>query len=199
MATNSRPVSETILQWNINGLNNHRNDLRHLVSTYNPFLITLNESRTNDPSKIVTESFKNYTAYFDNSDSCKGNLIMIRKDVNFYPIALSNTINAIAVEIKRGGRRIKICSLYLSPNIALDMNALSNLFLELSPNSNTTDLLLLGDFNARNEYWYDILNNSRGNKILDLILHFNLEILNDDSPTHFSFSHRGHYCKDQDA
>ena len=95
--------SDCILQWNINGLNSNRNELKQLISHYIPFCITLNETRTINPQKIVETSYNNYTTYFDVNNPHYGNIILIRKDINFIPIAMATHLNAIAVEINRCG------------------------------------------------------------------------------------------------
>lgn len=45
--------------------------------------------------------------------------------------------------------------------------------------------LLIGDFNARNTFWHDIKANTRGNLVLDIILHQQLHILNGDTLKHY--------------
>ena len=181
---------DSILQWNINGLNSNKLELRQLLNQYNPFCVCLNETRLTNHQQIIERSFKNYSAFIDQNRHNPGNIIIIRKDINFAPVALNTTLNAIAVEVERGGQKLRICSIYLSPNIAINLPVISDFISQLSPPNSSTPFVILGDFNARSQYWYDSINNDRGSKILDVILQYNLEILNDDSPTHFNFTHR---------
>ena len=180
----------SILQWNINGLKSNRNELKHLIHHYNPFCITLNETRIINQQIIAEKSYRNYTAFSDPNRNNLGNLILIRKDINFIPLTLDTVLNAIAIEIDKEDQKVRICSLYLSPNIPINLLDIEKLIKQLSPHNSPCSFLILGDFNARSEYWFDIINNDRGNKILDSILQFDLEVLNTDSPTHFNFTHR---------
>ena len=181
--------SNSILQWNVNGLNANRDELKQLISQFNPFCIALNESRTDDPKKIIDKSFKNYSLYYNKNEPHLGNLILVRKDISFVPVILNTSLNAIAIEFSKGCHKIRICSIYLSPNIVIHLPDLQSLSEQLSPIHSPCSYLILGDFNARSEYWHDSLNNSRGNKILDYLLHFDLEVLNEDHPTRFNMTH----------
>ena len=184
-----RAKSNSILQWNINGLIGNRNELKHLISHYNPFCVALNETRSNNTHTIIKRSFKNYSCHIDPKNLNSGNMILIRRDINFVPVTLRTTLNAIAIEINKNDKRIRICSIYLSPNIPIAPLELSELINQLSPSSSPVSFLILGDFNARSEYWHDSINNTRGNQILDLILQYNLDVLNEDSATHFNLTH----------
>ena len=179
---------DVILQWNINGINKNQQELKKLLNEFNPMCIALNETRVNDPSSIINASFKNYSSYFIPTNNYKGNLILIRKDVPFTPLAINSPINALAIELNYNQLQFCICSIYLSPNISVTSHDLNNLTEQLSRGD--IPFMLLGDFNARSEYWHDVLNNERGNTIVDLVLQFSLEILNNDSPTHFNLTHR---------
>ena len=118
---------DSILQWNINGLKSNYNELKQLIHQYNPYCVTLNETRSTNQQRILERGFKNYTPYFDLNNPDKGNLILIRKDINFLPVPLSSPLNAIAIEINREGQAIKICSIYFSPNILIRSPDIVNL------------------------------------------------------------------------
>ena len=183
------PLCDSILQWNINGLKANRNELKNLLSQHNPSFVALNESKSSNPKLIVENSFKNYSLYQNDAHPDQGNLLLVRKDVNYTPFLLNTPVNAIAIQTNRGGRELRICSMYLSPNIPISLPDLTNLIEQLSPHNLPHPLIILGDFNARSEYWHDSINNSRGNQILDFILNSDLQVLNDDSPTHFNLTH----------
>ena len=179
---------DVVLQWNINGLSKNHNELTKLLNEFNPICISLNETRSDDPSNFFKTGFKNYTPYFISTNNYKGNLLMIRKDVSFSILPITSSLNAIAIECHRNQSKFRICSIYLSPNIKINSQDLHNLATQLS--FGNVPYMLLGDFNARSEFWHDRINNDRGNKVVDFIYQFNLEILNNDSPTHFNLTHR---------
>lgn len=178
---------DVILQWNINGLLKNHRELVKLLNEFNPICLSLNETRIEDPSNIFKSSFKNYTPHFIPNIYHKGNLLMIRKDIPFSILPITTSLNAIAIECHRDKSKFRICSIYLSPSIPINLQELQSLAIQLS--SGGIPFMLLGDFNARSEYWHDPINNDRGNKIVDFILQSDLEILNNDSPTHFNLTH----------
>ena len=176
---NSLVNSNTFLQWNIRGLRSNNLELKNLISLYNPICLALNETKINDPSSLIQESFKNYSPYFINNDTFRGNLILIRKDIPFSAISLTTNLNVLAIKLIIDGKALYLCSIYLNPSFELDPQALSGIITQLPE-----PFILMGDFNARSEYWHDSVSNKRGNQILDIILHHNLHLLNDDKPTH---------------
>ena len=105
---------DSILQWNINGLKAKTNELKQLISQHNPFIVALNETRSNTPKIIIENSFKNYSIYYD-SNLHQGNVILIRKDINYIPVSLNSCLNAIAIEIRINNHDVRVCSIYMSP------------------------------------------------------------------------------------
>ena len=118
---------DSILQWNINGLKANRNDLKQLIHQYNPFCITLNETRLSNQREFTERSFKNYTTLSNPNRNDLGNLIMIRKDINYIPLTLRTSLNALGIEINKQGKTVKICSIYLSPSIPICLPDIENL------------------------------------------------------------------------
>ena len=168
--------TDIIIQWNIRGWYANRQELQLLIKEYNPICITLNETMLDNPSII---KMQNYSPYYNMDHNTIGNLMLVRKDKTYSPIHLNTNLNAIAISLNRSPNPVNVCSIYLRPNEYLDPDALSNMIDQLPQ-----PFILLGDFNARNEYWFDRITNSRGNRVLDVILHHNLHIPNEDSPTH---------------
>ena len=178
-------IPDTIIQWNIRGLKANSLELKLLLNNYNPICVTINETMLNDPSLVTNKSFKNYSTHFDSTDnSKKGNLIMVKKTVSYKILKLNTNLNALAVKINRSSDSINICSIYLNHG-PLDAEELNHLIKQLP-----RPFILLGDFNARNEFWHDNITNDRGTKVLGSIMENNLEILNSDQPTHLDSKHK---------
>ena len=174
-----------VLQWNIRSIKKNRHDLLILVNETNPFCICLNETFLGNP---INFSIKSHSSYHTGSDNQRGNLIFIRKDIPFTPFNCRTDLNALAVRLKVDNL-ITICSIYLNPNERINVDKLKDLISQLPQ-----PFFLVGDFNARNTFWYDTKCNPRGNVILDTILNKQLHILDGRSPTHYdqrtkSYSH----------
>lgn len=53
-------------------------------------------------------------------------------------------------------------------------------------NNKGSDILIMGDFNAKNQIWGSQTTHEKGDKILEFLVHNNLTLLNDqDSPPTF--------------
>ena len=164
------------MQWNIRSINVHRHDLLILIKEKNPICICLNETFLENTKGFV---IKGYTTYHTGSINQQGNLILVRKDIPFTPCTLRSSMNVLAVQIKLD-QLLTICSIYLKPNMPIDQGKLNELISQLPQ-----PFLLLGDFNARNTFWHDTKSNPRGNCVLDIILDWQLHILDDNTPTHY--------------
>ena len=103
----------------------------------------------------------------------------IRHDTPFVSFPLTTDLNAIAIRL-RFHTLLTVCSVYLPPNRSISIFELRSLISQLP-----APFVLLGDFNARNQFWFDSTNNTKGRLLLAVIQEFDLVILNDPSPTHY--------------
>lgn len=171
-----------ILQWNINGLFNNWTDLLVLIKEHNPVFISLQE--THLPHNFTAHPPMGYAAYFNNlshnNSSKQGVGVMIRRDIPHFHIDVVSSISTIAIELNLGFK-ITIISMYIPPCQTFS----SAEILDVLKNFNTP-ILLLGDFNAWSHLWGSANTNSRGSLLEDVILSYDLAILNTGAPTHFS-------------
>jgi hypothetical protein len=91
---------------------------------------------------------------------------------------LYTKLQAIAAQVTYH-RPLKICSLYLPPNITVTSDELESIVRQLP-----SPLLFLGDFNAHNPMWGSTSTNDKGNITEKLIDNFQPCILNNLSPTY---------------
>lgn len=108
-----------------------------------------------------------------------GAMLMIRHDIPHVMFSLQTRLQAVAVQIYLD-RRYTVCSLYLPPGIPFPVDDFNDLVNQLP-----TPFLILGDMNARNPRWGDILCNQRGNQLASVVDNLDLGILNTGEPTHF--------------
>ena len=169
------PDTLSIMQWNIRSLYQNRLEFIKLLHDRNPACVCLNETFLNDPN---TFSCRMYSSHFETNALQRNNLILVRHDIPFQPLQLQTTLNALSIQLHLD-KRYTVCSIYLKPSEDLDPVLLNDLLSQLP-----SPFLLLGDFNARHRSWFDVITNSRGNCILNVLQSHCLIVLNSDSPTH---------------
>ena len=107
-----------------------------------------------------------------------GSSILIKKGIPHEALALHTNLQAVAAKITLHCT-FTICSIYIPPRYELTQAELDRLVSQLP-----VPFLLLGDFNAHSSLW-GCQNSNRFGNIVELILeHFDLCLLNDDSPTY---------------
>ena len=162
----------TLLQWNIRGLQAQRPALRYLISRHTPLLLALQETFLRSPPFPIP-------GYTFLGSPPSPTALFIHNSVPFVPLSLPSPIPHSSAKIYLH-RWLTVCSLYLSPSIPLDFQALNSLLRDLPP-----PILLLGDFNCRHSLWGDTVISTRG-RLFETFLHTsNLFLLNTGTPTHF--------------
>lgn len=177
-------MDSCILQWNLNGFYNNFNELKLLISDYNPFAICIQESHFEHSRK---PTLKNYSIYYKLDQfhmRASGGVAICVKD-GFYAkeIELNTDLQAVAVKMFYP-LEFTLVSLYLPPGEHIQRSHLDDLIQQLP-----TPFLVTSDANAHNTVWGSMQDNTRGKMLDSMINDWNLNILNDGSPTHFSVAH----------
>lgn len=172
----------TILQWNINGLYIHRNDLQYIINNNDCYVVALQETHLKPSNKfhIKGYSFVNKD-YVEGKIACGGVGILIKNCIPYNVIDLNTPLQAVAVRLE-APIPLTVISLYLPPAkpfLIQDLNDLCN--------NVPSPVLILGDFNSHNELWGSNHTDSRGKTIENFINYNDLNILNEnDIPTYVS-------------
>ena len=106
-----------ILQWNIYGLRGRKSDLDILIHEYQPMIITLQETMTNERSMIkynMSKEYKWYYAHNSSNPNIHGVCIGVKQYVPHSKIDLKTTLQAIAIKCKYP-TRATIVSIYIPP------------------------------------------------------------------------------------
>lgn len=172
-------ANKNIIQWNCRGIRPNFNELKILTDHYDPILFCLQETFLNNN----TFTFKGFCTYHHLSRdiggrACGGVSLLIKDSIPHSKVTLVTTLQAKAITISVPSV-ITICSLYLSPSVAIDIASINSLVGQLPK-----PFILLGDFNAHNTMWGSSANNGRGNTIENFILNNNLCLLNNGSHTY---------------
>ena len=169
-----------ILQWNCRGLKPRAENLKVLCNRTNAKVVCLQETKlgVNDLFNPGL-NFEFFRSPPPSSDRAKGGAaIMVRKNVQHSVVNINSSLQAVAVRVLFD-KYITICSLYLPPDLELNLIELQNLVTQLP-----SPFLILGDFNAHNTMWGGTTLDVKGEIIEDLVNSNPISILNDGSFTY---------------
>ncbi|KAI5712434.1 hypothetical protein M8J75_008318 [Diaphorina citri] len=173
-----------IIQWNCNGIRGKMEEIKMLLSKYNPSILCIQETRL---LQSLVVNFNNYSVFrYDHTGgetASQGLITLVKKCHYVNRINIQSTLQALAIQIKHPIYNfLTICNIYIHPSHRLQQTEISNLIEQLP-----TPFLLIGDFNAHNPIWGSINRCNKG-KIIENILYQTEQIccLNNGSPTHLS-------------
>ena len=166
-------AGDDILQWNCNGLRGHRVELELLLSTYNPSVVCLQETKLT-PEMECKMTFKYYTSYFKSKTDGNGGVgILVKNNILQSQVKLITNLQATAVCVTVKGNAYIICSIYNPPLSNPQLSDFRNLIRQFSKS-----YLLCGDFNAHNQLWSSTYRNEHGKTLEKLIDEYSLVPLN---------------------
>jgi exonuclease III len=173
----------TLIQWNIRGLQANRQDLNLLLSSNNADIACLQETFVSNSTNL---SIKNYCFYGTNTNNTGntntinhgGVAILVKHNIPHKPLTIQTNLQAVAIRATCV-KTFTVCSVYLPPSCRCDATDLTDLIDQLPP-----PVLLLGDFNAHNTLWGCRNMDTRGKMLEDIILKYNMSLLNDGSVTY---------------
>lgn len=153
-------------------------DFRQFVFKYHFPVIAISESRVGPNVRI-----SGYELFHSQRGTGLSRVLLgIRKDLTYVEHTLSpnDTNEYIAVTIRKGGICFTVITGYIPPRATFDAQRLADILWQTpSPH------LLTGDFNAHHSLWGSTKNNARGKALFEIMLNYDLVILNDGSPTFF--------------
>ncbi|VVC92739.1 unnamed protein product [Leptidea sinapis] len=151
-----------LLYWNADGVHKKQQELADLaVSVLNVDIIALCETRLTNRLKLNIPGFYCYRQDKHCSGTGQGVAILVRSDIphSTLPIPTTTNLEAVGILIQLTKTNIAVISAYQSPNKLLltsDLNAIL---------ACGTQVLIMGDLNAKHPYWSPGTLNSRGNTL----------------------------------
>ena len=140
------------LQWNINGVNTHYEDLKVLVQDHEPKIFALQETLRS------SFSFAGYTIYHKRENTnARGVSLMIDDSLVSSEVVLQTNLEAIAARVTVCNKAYTFCNLYLSPSKAYSKSSIENVLDQLP-----RPVVLMGDFNAHHPLWGSASSSERG-------------------------------------
>lgn len=155
----------TIIQWNINGMVNNKEELKLLVQQMKPIMVCLQETNLSpkiDTSNIL-KNFNVYRADFMNGRiACDGVATLVNKNVYSEQVPINTNLQAIAVKIKPNWLTyaVTVCNIYIrrEPGLKLEEKDLTDIYNQLPK-----PCVMCGDFNSHSRLWGANANDANGN------------------------------------
>lgn len=158
---NSSPY---IISWNLNSASRKLPFLQHVLCKYNPVAICLQETKLTSNMNFTLKSRVIFRRDEISLGNAKGGvLIAVQRNLQANEIAITTTLQAIAVRI-HSRTPFTLCSIYIPPNSNISRHLLKELLVQLP-----TPYILTGDFNAHNQIWGSATNDQSGHEIEALI------------------------------
>ena len=193
------PNTLKIIQLNVNSLvsKEKRHSFENFLKIHKPTAVLLNETKLKKQHKL---NFNNYN--FIRNDRTTdgrggGTGIVIRDNIKFTVVNNPKTLRSIEstiIAIESGNKKIFLVSVYYSygfANLPLDTEDMNRILGILKFNNNN-DVIIGGDFNAKNTLWLNTMSqsNTDGKKLhewyIQNALNFNIKLRSSLLPTcHF--------------
>lgn len=184
--------SFTLIQWNINGLKCHNNELTLLKCNYKPSIIALQETHLKPNEEFKLRGFKVIRKDHDNSSSNEnarlGIALLIHLSIYSEEIILNTNLQAIAVKTTSAfmSHPITIANLYFHPDETPTKQEIIHLINQLPK-----PYIICGDLNAHSTTWGDNRICSKG-KTMEKVLEEIPSIALLNNPTKKTFYSTAH-------
>ncbi|GFX36913.1 putative RNA-directed DNA polymerase from transposon X-element [Trichonephila clavipes] len=176
----ARHIHDLLISWNCRGLRTRLDDLKSIISTYQPACVALQETFLKSTMTMQVRGYNCVRRDVDGDTSPTGGVCLFTS--NLYPstvVTLHTSLQAVAVRIHIHSL-VTVCCVYLPPNDVVPQVDLNHLVSQLP-----APFILLGDFNGHSPLWGHDVTNSRGRQIEQLISDHCLCLLNNDEKTYF--------------
>ena len=173
-------VETSVIQWNIRGVRNKKQEIIHLLKQNKATVSALQETLmpVNRLHKIPGYSLIARDGVY-NRRQHGGVAMYIHADLLFKVLPLSSPLQAVAATIQLKKKLITICNVYNSRSHNLTETLLTQLFAEIPK-----PCIILGDFNAYSPRWGCASSDTRGRIIESFLDRNDLVVMNNGAPTH---------------
>lgn len=166
--------------WNANGLSQHKNEVQQFLHTHQIDVLLVSETHFSIKNCFRINGYFTYDTKHPSGRACGGSAILVRKDVDHFPMPEYKTDHIQATTINIPATGIAISAVYCPPRHIINKEQFTNYFETLGPK-----FLSAGDFNAKHTFWGSRLVTPRGRQLLDTILSNNFDALSTGHPTYW--------------
>lgn len=188
-------MDNILLQWNINGVVSHLDQLQCLVRSVSPLIVCLQESRLSASQNPKLKNFDLYRFDFTGGgNACDGVCTFVHNTCHSSQVNITSNLQCVAIQVKLPYfvQPLSICNVYIPPHTHYLESDLSNIKNQLK-----SPFIIVGDFNAHNPLWGDCRLDFKGKEVEKFILNqSNVHLLNSGDSTHYSLAHLSHSAID---
>lgn len=171
-----------IMEWNANGLNQHKNELQCLLESENIDICLISETHF---TKQSYTKFKNYSVYHTihpSNNARGGSAIIIRDKIEHWEERQTSLeeFQATTVTINMNNSRVSFTSVYSPPRHTIKCEQYIQLI-----NMHKYKFVMGGDFNAKHIQWGSRLSTTKGKELLKAIQHTGCDVTSTGTPTYW--------------
>lgn len=168
-----------VIYWNADGIGSKQNELLDLVSEMSVDVVAICETRLTQRINLHLPGYACYRKDKHPSGRGQGVAILVKVDIEHLLVHTPETkyLEAIGIKINSAQCSYTIYSVYQSPNLPFltgDIDVLLH---------SDNQVLLMGDFNAKHDYWFPGSKNANGNLLYSHFLDHEFAIHAPDQPT----------------
>lgn len=176
-----------ILQWNANGVSQHKLELEKFLKLNDIDIALISETHLTTNNNFKIYGYKTYDTKRPDNKPRGGSAILVKNRIKHHQLApISKTnLQATSIAITEGNSTLNISSIYCPPNKSITEEEFSHYFATLG-----TRFLAAGDYNAKSPHWGSRLTTPRGKSLLQSIYKNNLQAISGGKPTYWPTDYR---------
>lgn len=171
-----------ILEWNANGLLQHRQELQTVLDIENIDVCLISETHFTKETYIRFKGYKVYHTIHPDNDAKGGAAVIIKENLIHHQEVGYQTeqIQAASVKTKTKNHEITITALYCPPKHGIKREQ----FIEFL-NTQGYRYIIGGDYNAKHTHWGSRLINTKGRELLEACIRSRCETVSTGRPTYW--------------
>ena len=113
------------LSWNCYGFKNKRDEIRDIISDYQPTCFAFQETFLRNEDKVIVRDYNSFKKDFNHTGRATGGVaLLVSNDFPHSPIPLNTNLQAITIRVHIH-QLITVCTIYLPPNDNLQQHDLN--------------------------------------------------------------------------
>ena len=171
-----------IMEWNANGLLQHRDELQAILSTQKIDICLISETHFTNGSYMKFHNYVTYHTVHPANKGRGGSAIIIRENIKHWEeekIAEKN-MQVTSVTIASLNQTLTVSALYRPPGHSINAKQYTELFRRLN-----NRFIIGGDFNAKHIHWGSRITQTTGRKLFSAVSDYGCEFISTGKPTYW--------------
>lgn len=172
----------TVLLWNSNGVQTHRNELMRLLHDRNIDIALIAETRLTQRKNLTVTGYRTYRTDHPDGRAHGGTAILIRNSLSHHalPYEATDYLQATTISLSTSSFPLTLAAVYCPPNKSISPTQFSQFFDSLGPH-----FLAGGDYNSKHLQWGSRTTNSRGRSLYTSLTTRQLTTISPNTPTYW--------------